>query len=75
VAQITASGLLGDDADRYIGQALDLAKKDVVLDDGADVFRRAGIDDVPGGKLESGREMRDLLGDGPEPRNYGRDGA
>src|SRR6202021_4001946 len=54
------------DPDRHIRQPIELAEQHIALDHGADIFRRAGIDDVAGLQLESFREFCDLLGNAPD---------
>src|ERR1700733_10292268 len=54
------------DPDRHIRQSIELAEQHISPDHGADIFRRAGIDDVAGLQLESFREFCDLLGDAPD---------
>src|SRR4051794_14852354 len=70
-APITKKGPLSrpfhsGDLDRHVRQLLDLAEKHIALHHRADVFRRAGIDDVAWHQLEGFRELRDLLGDAPD---------
>src|SRR5581483_1811281 len=57
---------LSHDPDRHVRQAIELGEQHVALHDGADIFRRAGIDDVAGLQLEGFRELRDLLSDAPD---------
>src|ERR1700732_29866 len=52
--------------DRHIRQALELARQHIALHDRADVFGRAGINDVAGLQLERLRQFGDLFGDAPD---------
>src|ERR1700743_1644773 len=62
----TAGVANSHDPDRHIRQAIELTEQHVALDHGADILRRAGIDDVAGLQLEGFRQLRDLLGDAPD---------